>query len=336
MITKDKQVLKMDEVQSIERDVLRFVCQDIRQVLTRVSLMDLITLEEIRLRANKPVMLQNSKGSFFLNSEGKLTDSKLNLFYVTQEQIMKTLELISENSIYAFQDEIKNGFLTLKGGHRVGITGRVVLEGNNIKNIKDISGLNIRISREVTGCALEVMKYIISGDRDVYNTLIISPPQCGKTTILRDITRILSDGMDELKFRGVKVGVIDERSEIAACYKGVPQNRVGMRTDVLDACPKQLGMIMMLRSMSPDVIVTDEIGSSGDKEALMQVLNAGIKIISTAHGYNVSELKTRREVLSLMEDKVFERFIVLSTRRGPGTVEEIIDGKTKSILYKGD
>ncbi|NLP14781.1 MAG: stage III sporulation protein AA [Clostridium sp.] len=336
MATKDKLVFRVEEVQKIEREILKVICHEIRDVLKSVSLMDLMTTEELRLRANKPLMLQNSKGSFFINTEGKLTESRANLFYVNQEQIIKTLELVSENSIYAFQDEIKNGYLTIRGGHRVGITGRVVLCEDGIKNIKDISGLNIRFSREVSGCSSGIVKYIINGKKSIYNTLIVSPPQCGKTTMLRDITRVISDGIDGIGFRGLKVGIVDERSEIAACYKGVPQNRVGTRTDVLDACPKQLGMMMMLRSMSPDLIVTDEIGTSGDKNAVMQVVNAGVKVITTAHGYNVSQLKTRKEVLSLMQEKVFERYVVLSARRGPGTVEEIIDGETLDILYKGD
>ncbi|HPT92076.1 MAG TPA: stage III sporulation protein AA [Acetivibrio sp.] len=336
METKDKPVFRVEEVQKFEREILRVICHDIREVIKKVSLVDLMTTEELRLRANKPLMLQNSRGSFFLNSEGKLTESRANLYYVSQEQIIKTLELVSENSIYAFQDEIKNGYLTIRGGHRVGITGRVVLCEDGIKNIKDISGLNIRFSREVFGCSSGVVKYMINGEKGIYNTLIVSPPQCGKTTMLRDITRVISDGIDGMNFRGLKVGVVDERSEIAACYKGVPQNRVGTRTDVLDACPKQLGMLMMLRSMSPDVIVTDEIGSNGDRDAIMQVVNAGVKIITTAHGYNISQLKTRKEVLSLMQEKIFERYIVLSSRKGPGTVEEIIDGETLNVLYKGE
>ncbi|TYQ13362.1 UNVERIFIED_CONTAM: stage III sporulation protein AA [Acetivibrio alkalicellulosi] len=334
MITKDNWVLKMEEVKPFEKEVLNFLCKDIRDVLKKVNPLEFNTLEEIRLRSGKPLMLENIRGSFFLNYEGRLTTKKGNLFYITSEHILKTLELVSENSVYAFIDEIKNGYLTLKGGHRIGITGRVVLEGDKIKNIKDISGLNIRISKEVTGCSLKAMKYILNGNNDIFNTLIISPPQCGKTTMLRDITRNISDGMEEIGFRGLKVGVIDERSEIAACYKGVPQNRVGTRTDVLDGCPKGLGMVMMLRSMSPDVVVTDEIGSRGDKESIMQVLNAGIKIISTAHGYNISQLKTRKEVLSLIEERVFERYIVLSGKEGPGTLDEIIDGKTMNILYR--
>ncbi|HOM03079.1 MAG TPA: stage III sporulation protein AA [Acetivibrio sp.] len=336
MAAKEDFVFNVEKVQSFEKDILRMICPPIRDVLKRIPLTELMTTEEIRLRANKPLMIQNDAGSFFVNSDGRLTTNRINLFYVSQEQIAKTLELISENSIYAFQDEIRNGFLTIRGGHRVGIVGRVVLNGDTVKNIKDVSGLNIRISREVAGCSSKVLKYIVTNEKHVYNTLIVSPPQCGKTTLLRDITRAISDGIDEMGFKGLKVGVIDERSEIAACYKGVPQNRVGTRTDVLDACPKQIGMVMMLRAMSPDVIVTDEIGNQGDKDALIQVFNAGVKVISTAHGYNISELKSRKEVLSLIEEKMFERYIVLSARKGPGTVEEIIDGTDMSILYKGE
>ncbi len=184
----------------------------------------------------------------------------------------------------------------------------------------------------MTGCAGRIMRYLVKGSSGVYNTLIISPPQCGKTTLLRDIARSLSDGMPELAFQGVKVGIVDERSELAACYKGLPQNDVGLRTDVLDGCLKSLGMTMMIRSMSPSVIITDEIGCEGDREAVLGVLNAGIKIITSAHGYNISELKSRREVLRLIEDKVFERYVVLGSSRGPGTLTEIVDGSTMKVL----
>jgi stage III sporulation protein AA len=179
------------------------------------------------------------------------------------------------------------------------------------------------------------MKYVVKSSRDIFNTLLISPPQCGKTTILRDIARNISDGIKELDFTGLKVGVIDERSEIASCYKGVPQNHTGVRTDVLDACPKAIGMDTMLRSMSPQVIITDEIGNEGDGEAIKRVINAGVKIIATAHGYNISELKTRQEVIGLIEGKVFERYVVLSSREGPGTLEEITDENLR-VMYRRD
>ena len=127
---------------------------------------------------------------------------------------------------------------------------------------------------------------------------------------------------------------MDERSEIASCFKGVPQYEIGLRTDVLDACPKRLGMIIAVRSLSPQVVITDEIGRRGDREAVGSVLNAGVKIITSAHGYNLSSLESRREVLEMMKQSFFERYIVLSSKHGPGTLEEVFEGRSKKIIYR--
>ena len=332
MRTDDK---KVDRAQIIKREILKYLSKDIQNVLLLIEEENLNSIEEIRIRANKPIMIQNYSGEWFVNSKGKLKKSILNrdLFIVKHDDILKTFLMLCENSIYAFQDEIINGFITIKGGHRIGISGRVILDGSSIKNIKDVSGLNVRISGEVPGCAGKILRHIIK-ENDVLNTMVISPPQCGKTTLLRDIARYLSEGISEMGFAGKKVAIVDERSEIAACFKGIAQNDVGIRTDVLDGCPKNLGMLMMIRAMSPQVIITDEIGSKGDCDALINVVNAGVKIITSAHGYSISDLKTRREVLKIMEQKLFERFIVLNNSKGPGTVEEIIDGKTMEVKFK--
>jgi len=334
MTTKDKTDIIDIGLRNLESDIIRFISQEIREIILSIRADRLRFIEEIRLRADKPLMLHNYLDDWFIDKRGNLTKEIEDLYFVKQDEINKTLELMSGNSIYAYQEEIKSGYLTLKGGHRVGVTGKAVLDGEYIKNIKDISGLNIRISREICGCANNLMTYILKNREEVFNTLIISPPQCGKTTMLRDIARSVSDGIEEFSFKGIKVGIVDERSEIAACHKGVAQNKVGVRTDVLDGCPKALGMVIMLRSMSPKVIVTDEIGNQGDKDAVMRVINAGIKIISTAHGYNISELKSRQEVLSLINEKVFERYIVLSNHDGPGTLEEVVDGTTMRVIFK--
>lgn len=315
-------------------NIIRYTSKEVREILLKVNLERMEYLEEIRLRANKPLIVQNYYEDWFVNNEGNLVKNQGNAFIVKQEEVLRTLEIMSRNSIYAFQDDIKSGFLTLPGGHRVGIAGKTVTEGKKVVNIKDISSLNIRISKEIQGCSLKILKYITHNKNEVYNTLLVSPPQCGKTTMLRDLARVLSNGVKEIGFKGIKVGLVDERSEIAACHKGMPQFDVGMRTDVLDGCPKSIGMIMMIRSMSPQVIVTDEIGDQGDKDSIITILNAGIKIITTAHGFNISELKSRREVLNLIEEKVFERYIVLSGVNGPGTVEEIIDGTSMDLIYK--
>ena len=320
----------------LKNDILPVLSQELAEILGKVDTRDLEQLEEIRLRADKPLILQNYRDEWFVRADGSLGITPEKAVIVTQKNISSTLELMSENSIYAFQEEIKNGYLTLRGGHRIGIAGRVVYDGNSIKNIKDISGLNIRLSNQVIGCAEKIIKFLIKGKSDIFNTLLISPPQCGKTTLLRDIARSLSDGIPGRDFKGVKVGIVDERSEIAACFKGLPQNNVGIRTDVLDGCLKSIGMTMMIRSMSPDVIITDEIGCEGDRDAVLGALNAGVKIITSAHGYNVSELKSRREVLKLLEDKVFERYIVLGNSKGPGTLAEVIDGTTmKTVAGEG-
>ncbi len=310
---------------NVQLEILPFLIPSIREVIQKIHADDLNNMEEIRLRAGKPLMVFYKKNDWFVAQNGQLTRSFSEAYLVDQREIVKTLELMSENSIYAFQDEIKSGYITLRGGHRIGLSGKVVLQEGKIRNIKDFNGLNIRIAKEVKGCAKNIIKYIIKNNSDIYNTLIIGPPQCGKTTILRDLSRILSNGELEYDFNGMKVGIVDERSEIAACCKGVPQNDVGYRTDVLDGCPKVLGMEMLLRSMSPGIIITDEIGTHGDREAILKVLNSGIKIIASAHGYNITELKMRDELLSLIKSGAFERYIVLSSRNGPGTLEEVVD-----------
>lgn len=334
MIAKDKKTIFVPGAKNIERDILQYISPEIRKVLQSVGIQRLSYMEEIRLRAGRPLMVQNYGNSWFVGTDGNLRRVDKDSYIVEQREIIKTLELISENSIYAYQEEIRRGYITLRGGHRVGITGKTVLEDGNVKNIKDISGLNIRISREIPGCSTEVIKYVLNGRNNIFNTLIISPPQCGKTTMLRDMARLLSEGCPEIGIPGLKIGIVDERSEIAACYKGVPQQDVGVQSDVLDGCPKSIGMAMMIRAMSPQVIITDEIGGYGDKEAVISVLNAGIKILASAHGFNITELKSRREVLSLIQEKAFERFIVLSNANGPGTLEEVIDGTTMQIIYK--
>ena len=317
---------------SLEREILPMLSKRIAEAIQKAGLSGLEPLEEVRLRAGKPLILQNYFKEWFVKNDGTLSDKPADSFIVKQEDILSSLELISENSIYAYLDEIKNGYITMKGGHRVGLSGRVVSEGGTVRNIKDIAGLNIRISNQIFGCSERVIGFIIKSGNDDHNTLIISPPKCGKTTILRDIARVLSDGAPKHCFKGVKVGVVDERSELAACLRGIPQNNVGIRTDVLDGCPKSIGMPMLVRSMSPKVIITDEIGNEGDREAVHGVLNAGVRIIASAHGYNISELKSRREVLKMMDEKVFERYIVLGNARGPGTLVEVIDGLSMKPL----
>lgn len=319
---------------SVESDILPFVISSIKSILIKVDIEILDNLEEIRLRAKKPLMVFYKNADWFVTTGGLLTKDISSAYVVTQQEILKCIELMSENSVYAYQDEIKSGYLTLRGGHRVGLCGKVIMQDSQIRNIKDFNGLNIRVAKEIMGCSKHIIKYLTKSSSDIYNTLVIGPPQCGKTTILRDVARIMSNGDTSFNFDGLKIGIVDERSEIAACCKGVPQNDVGYRTDVMDGCPKTLGMEMLLRSMSPNIIITDEIGTQGDKDAILKVLNSGVKIIASAHGYNLTELKMREELLSLIKAGAFERYIVLSSKNGPGTLEEVVNSQLTAIYRR--
>ncbi len=207
-----------------------------------------IALEEIRLRVNKPIILK-------FNQFEKVFE-----YQTSPEDILETLRIICENSIYSYQNQICNGYITIKGGHRVGITGNVVIDNNKVVNINYISSLNFRVAKQIIGCSNKIIKYVIDNENNnIYNTLIVSSPGAGKTTILRDLLRKISTGIEQIKFRGLTVGLVDERGEVAAMYKGIAQNDVGIRTDVLDNIPKAVGMKMLIRSMSPNVISADEI-----------------------------------------------------------------------------
>lgn len=285
-------------------------------------------IEEIRLRINRPLLFRVGKGEVFISSEGKITADAEKGVRITKEDLQRTIRILSQNSLYAWEEEFRNGYLTIPGGHRIGIVGRAVIEKGHLKTLTDISGVNYRIGRQILGCADQVLPSIIKGEGRVYDTLIISPPQCGKTTLLRDLVRQLSNGVPQLRFPGVNVGLVDERSEVAGMYRGEPQFQIGMRTDVLDACPKAEGMMMLIRSMSPNVLVTDELGKSEDVEAMYQALQAGVAVITTVHGNGVEELKQRPNLQALLNWHFFDRIIILSRRKGAGTLEKILDGKS--------
>ena len=214
-------------------------------------------LQEIRIRVERAILLKTRQADIVID------------YQISSSEILQTLEKLCENSVYAYKNQICEGFLTVRGGHRIGITGTAVVEGEKILNLKYITSLNFRIAREVINCSNYLLKEIIDRENNsIYNTLIVSPPGKGKTTILRDIIRNISNGISEINFKGMTCGLIDERGEIAAMYKGAPQNDIGMRTDVIENIRKSKGMKMLIRSMAPEVIACDEIGSKEDVEAI--------------------------------------------------------------------
>ena len=271
-----------------------------------------ITLEEIRLRSAKPIIL-------------KFTETEVVLKYiVSTEDMIETLQNICENSIYSYQNQICNGFITIQGGHRVGITGNVVIDDGKIININYISSLNFRIAKQIKESSNKILKYILDMDNNtVYNTLIVSEPGAGKTTILRDCVRKISNGMEQIHFNGITVGLVDERGEIAAMYKGIAQNEIGLRTDVLSNIPKSIGMKMLIRSMSPKVIVADEIGSKSDTEAIVEAVCSGIKGIFTAHGASFEDISLNSSLKELIDNHIIERIIILGENKTKGEVEKV-------------
>lgn len=239
------------------------------------------------------------------------------------------VSLLSAYSLYAFAEEIRQGFLTIEGGHRIGFCGKAVMEDGKIKTLHPISSLNIRIAREVKGCADHIFPYLFDNGRFCH-TLILSPPGCGKTTLLRELIRNLSRAEG-----GYAVGVVDERGEIAGMCGGMAQMDLGECTDVISGCPKAEGMLLLLRSMSPQIIAVDELGRESDFLAASDLIHAGVKLLCTVHGSSLEELEKRAFLGRLLAHQVVERFVILSASQGVGTVEAILDGTGRAIYKKG-
>lgn len=317
----------------LEFEIFPLLPIHIASLLQNISEEYLFYLEEIRLRPKQPLMLIANNQDFMITQNGVITSEFNEAYVVTKEDVDKTFQFISQNSVYSIEEELKNGYITVPGGHRVGISGQVLLENQEIKTIKYISGLNIRIARQVIGAANQVLPYIVDETGLPLNTLIISPPKAGKTTMLRDIIRQLSFGVKRLRIKGFNIGLVDERSEIACCYEGIPQNDVGPRTDVLDRCPKAKGMILLLRSMSPDIIATDEIGKKEDVIAIEEVINAGVAIMATVHGLDLNDVKKRPTIRKMINRGYFNRYIILGFSSGIGSIEGIIKGDSLKKIF---
>lgn len=310
-------------------ELLNIFSLELRSILGKLEV-DFDKLQEIRLRINCPLIVNYNNKEYFVSENAKLVDSPSHGIIITKNEIKETMEYISNYSLYAFEEEIRQGFITISGGHRIGITGKTIIQNTTVKGIKHISYINVRLAHQVKGCADRVIPYIVNKSiGGIYNTLIISPPKCGKTTLLRDIIRQVSDGISMVG--GINVGVVDERSEIGACYMGVPQNDLGIRTDILDCCPKAKGMMMLIRSMSPQVIAVDEIGSREDLEAIDYVISCGCKLIATVHGSSLEDVKNKPVLGELLQEKLFERYVILNNITGVGHIEEIFDSSGKNI-----
>ncbi len=304
-----------------EKKILRVLPRGIRLIL-ECEKIDFSQLQEIKMRTEKPVILTyRGKEIILLNHYRKP-------YVITQEEMKETLDYISNYSLYAYEEEMRQGFITIEGGHRVGLAGQVILENGKVKNLKYISSVNIRISHEVIGCADPVFFKVIDNNQFL-NTMIISPPGQGKTTLLRDMIRQLSDGNAYIK--GMTVGVVDERSEIAGCYKGIPQNHLGLRTDILDCCPKEEGMLMLVRTMAPKIIAVDEIGTESDIRAIEYAVHCGCRMVVTVHGDSLQDIQAKSAFARLIDNQVFKRFVVLNNQKRVGNIAAIFNEKGERI-----
>jgi stage III sporulation protein AA len=295
-----------------------------------------MALEEIRIRENRPLEIVYKGQYGFVTPQGKITMNSKDAIHPTREDCAKLLDLLTNHSVYSYEEELKRGFITIAGGHRIGLAGRTVLEQGHVKHIRNISSFNIRIAREVLDCGKKALPALLDFEsQTIHHTLVISPPQKGKTTLIRDLARLISYGYWGIRtnLQGLKVGIVDERSELAACSQGVPTFDLGPRTDVMDGCPKAEGMMMMIRALSPEVIIVDEIGREEDAMAIHEALHAGIRIIASAHGQDLEDIRRRPVMRSLIESKVFSRYITMHSKAGIPSVHSIYDSCGNPITW---
>lgn len=277
---------------------------DLRQAAHRLSEEDKARAEELRLRAGRPPMVSDLAGERVLpGCEGVSVDVR---------DLGTVVEIASQASAHTVLDRVKHGFVTVRGGHRVGICGSAVVKDGSIHNLRQMSSIAIRVAREAPGAAETVLPKLLT-EQGLTSTLILSPPGAGKTTLLRDLIRRVSGGIDT---RPLRVGVADERGELAAMYNGVPQTDVGERTDVMDGCPKGQALLMLLRGMNPQVLAADEITAAEDAEALEQAAGCGVALLCTAHGGGVEDLWKRPVYRRLMEERLFQKVVLIRAEGG--------------------
>lgn len=291
------------------RELLCYFSGKAGGAVNRLSDALLDDIQEIRLRINRPAAVWTGKNVRYITENGQLTYNKGSAVIASEQDVRRTFEAVCQYSVHSFQREISQGFITVRGGHRVGFCGTPVMHGGTVENIKNINAVNFRIARELKGCAEKLFETCFSDG--LCDLLIAGVPASGKTTVLRDLTRLLGDRF--------KVSVIDERGEIAASWNGIPQNDIGANTDVFDGCGKAEGISAAVRVMSPQIIVCDEIGSGEELSALREAASCGVCTAATAHAADMSDLYRR------FPKEAVERFDRIAFLSGTGKISGLVN-----------
>lgn len=305
---------------------LRLLPPWLREAFAPVPEGERVKVEEIRINQARPLMARGGRVDWFVTPRG-LSSSHEGSITPSERNIAEVLDALTTSSVYALDEAMRNGFLPLPGGHRAGLVGEVRMDGGEVRGFRHVTGFNIRLSRPVRGAGASLLPHLRKAGGSVWSTLVLSPPGCGKTTLLRELIRLLGQGDERAGIRPHRVGVADERSELAGCFRGVPQIDLGPRVDVIDGSPKRFALSMLIRTMSPEVVVTDELGHPGDADAVLDALGAGVTLLCSAHGSSLDELAARPSFKPIIEAGAFQRVVVLSRRRGPGTVERVLMGR---------
>lgn len=292
----------------------------LRESLRNVPLSVKQAAQEIRLRVGAPIAITCPGQIWFLGRGSELHNLPQKGHCVARADLEDSVVTMCSHSVHTHQNEMKGGFISLTGGHRAGICGTAVMDGGKVSAVRDITSVNLRIAKEVPGVAAPLIEGMLR--ERLRSMLIAGPPSSGKTTLLRDLARQLSSGMAG---RFYKVAIVDERCELAAVHEGIPQNSLGPCCDVLSGYPKEEGILMAVRTLSPQVVVCDEIGGREEVEGILDGINCGVKVIATAHAESLGELLRRQPVRRLLEQGAFERVVMLGSGDTPGQVRDILE-----------
>lgn len=282
-------------------------------------------INEIRLRVNCPLVVCVRNKKYFVGERGFCDYN--NAIICSYDMMQEFVYRLCDNAVYSVNDQIKEGYITLPKGVRVGICGEVVYDNDQIVTIKNFQSANIRIPHSARGCSLMALSYMMQDE--FLSTLVISPAGAGKTTFIRDVVYQLSN-----QNYCYNVLVADERNEIASVNNGVAEIPLGNFADVYSNCSKEFAFKKGLRSMKPDIFVTDEIDIDKDLHSIIDAKNSGVKVLATIHSENIPQLKTKRGFDEVINNRVFDRYVVLTDKEGPGTLANIYDSKFQCLYCR--